>query len=545
MTRGTFANIRIRNLLAPGTEGGVTRYLGNNVVMPIYDAAMKYKEPARRWSYLRGEEYGTGSARATGPPRGRCSSASKPSSPAASNGSTAAISSAWASCRWFANKPGKAGPHRRRNHSTSRSPRSIEPRSTIRITATKPDGTTVLFDAKVRIDTPVEMDYYRNGGILQTVLRKLLKKLSLNFFWSYPSRSWLRCNRLPAIMMGCECVQGMGSVSMRRYAIVGFAILGLSLVRPAGVRAEEFFIAHWNVENLFDTVDDPNVSGDEEFTPDSPKHWDDKRLETKVDNLSKIICKMNDGHGPDVLGLCEVENRKVVEMLVAKLGTLGRDYQIVHKDSPSERGIDCALVYDAKVFKLADSKFHHVDAGNTVHRRSQAGERRGAALCVCRPSAGPDARRGPAQCRRGRAAPRRNPGRRPERLTRLRSAGDFNEDPDSVALKDHLHAVDSSDQMPAGAVFDTSSLVHAAGKGTFVWDDKWQMLDHIILMPGMLDEAGYHWKADSSQPVEFPEQLFHSKREGAIDSPSKSYSKNNFHTDGYSDHLPVSCTIVK
>ena len=61
----------------------------------------------------------------------------------------------------------------------------------------------------------------------------------------------------------------------------------------------------------------------------------------------------------------------------------------------------------------------------------------------------------------------------------------------------------------------------------------------------MLDEAGYHWKADSSHPVDFPELLFHSKREGAIDSPSKSYSKNNFHKDGYSDHLPVCCVIEK
>ena len=74
---------------------------------------------------------------------------------------------------------------------------------------------------------------------------------------------------------------------------------------------------------------------------------------------------MNDGRGPDVLGLCEVENRKVVEMLVAKLAPLGRKYEIVHQDSPSDRGIDTALIYDAKVFDLADSKFHFVDAEKT------------------------------------------------------------------------------------------------------------------------------------------------------------------------------------
>ena len=57
---------------------------------------------------------------------------------------------------------------------------------------------------------------------------------------------------------------------------------------------------------------------------------------------------MNGGRGPDVLGVCEVENRKVVEMLVAKLAPLGRKYEIVHQDSPSDRGIDCAILYDAE-----------------------------------------------------------------------------------------------------------------------------------------------------------------------------------------------------
>src|SRR3712207_6554043 len=74
---------------------------------------------------------------------------------------------------------------------------------------------------------------------------------------------------------------------------------------------------------------------------------------------------MNDGKGPDVLGLCEIENRKVLELLVDKLSALGRKYEIVHKDSPSERGIDCAILFDSGVFSLSGSKFHHVDADNT------------------------------------------------------------------------------------------------------------------------------------------------------------------------------------
>jgi hypothetical protein len=100
------------------------------------------------------------------------------------------------------------------------------------------------------------------------------------------------------------------------------------------------------------------------------RRWTKERLDIKLKNLAKIISKMNDGRGPDVLGLCEVENRKVVEMLVGKLAPLGRKYEIVHKDSPSDRGIDCALLYDANVFSLSDSKFHFVDCRqNPRHHR--------------------------------------------------------------------------------------------------------------------------------------------------------------------------------
>src|SRR3954471_4115190 len=130
-------------------------------------------------------------------------------------------------------------------------------------------------------------------------------------------------------------------------------------------RADEFFVGSWNLENLFDTKDDPSVKGDEDYTPESAKHWTKERLDIKLENLAKVISKMNEGKGPDVLGVCEIENRKVVEMLVEKLKSLGRKYEIIHKDSPSERGIDCAIIYDSSVFTLVEPQFHHVDAKNT------------------------------------------------------------------------------------------------------------------------------------------------------------------------------------
>lgn len=121
--------------------------------------------------------------------------------------------------------------------------------------------------------------------------------------------------------------------------------------------ADETYVAFWNVENLFDTIDDPAVEKDEEFTPDAPKKWTEERFQTKLENLARVIADMNGGRGPDVLGLSEIENRFVIEKLIEQLKPLNRDYGIVHKDSPSYRGIDCALIYDRKKLKLKSSDF--------------------------------------------------------------------------------------------------------------------------------------------------------------------------------------------
>ena len=119
-----------------------------------------------------------------------------------------------------------------------------------------------------------------------------------------------------------------------RFAVIALLTI---LVFPNAGLSDDTFIAFWNVENLFDNVDDPTVEGDEEFTPAGPNKWTEERLAIKLTNLAKVISKMNGGKGPDVLGLAEIENRKVIELLIAKLQPLGREYKIVHKDSPSGR----------------------------------------------------------------------------------------------------------------------------------------------------------------------------------------------------------------
>ena len=175
MIRGTFANIRIRNQLAPGTEGGWTRHLPDGEQMAIYDAAMKYKTASVPLVVLAGKEYGTGSSRDW---------AAKGTSLL---GVRAVIATSYERIH-RSNLVGMGvlplefpdGKSWRDLGLTGEETFDIElgdtfePRGTVTVKATAPDGATSQFQATVRIDTPVEVDYYRNGGILPTVLRKLL-----------------------------------------------------------------------------------------------------------------------------------------------------------------------------------------------------------------------------------------------------------------------------------------------------------------------------------------------------------------------------------
>jgi aconitate hydratase len=176
MTRGTFANIRLKNLLAPGTEGGVTRYLPTGEVTSIYDASLKYKETDTPLIVLAGKDYGMGSSRDW----------------AAKGtfllGIKAVIAESFERIH-RSNLVGmgvlplvfQKGENRTSLGLTGEESYeivglndSLKPMQRLTVAATAPDGSRKEFTTICRIDTPVELDYYRNGGILQTVLRRIL-----------------------------------------------------------------------------------------------------------------------------------------------------------------------------------------------------------------------------------------------------------------------------------------------------------------------------------------------------------------------------------
>ncbi len=114
-------------------------------------------------------------------------------------------------------------------------------------------------------------------------------------------------------------------------------------------------IAFWNTENLFDTINDPKID-DEEFLPNGKMKWTSDRYTIKINNLAKVILAIGDGKGPDILGMSEIENQGVLVDLTTKTDLKSQNYGIVHYDSPDKRGIDVALIYKKKTFKVLESK---------------------------------------------------------------------------------------------------------------------------------------------------------------------------------------------
>jgi endonuclease/exonuclease/phosphatase family metal-dependent hydrolase len=321
-------------------------------------------------------------------------------------------------------------------------------------------------------------------------------------------------------------------------------VLSLSFTTSAA-SAADLGLAFWNVENLFDTVDDPKTEGDEEFTPGEPKAWTKTRQELKLTNLARVIGDMNKGRGPDVLGLCEVENRDVVELLAKQSSKGGRKYGIVHQDSPSYRGIDCALLYDSKTMKLVASKTHSVEKFPTrdiLEAEFTTGGHSFFVFVNHWPS-----RRNPDANRIEVASILR---RRIDELLKedpnvdFAVIGDLNDTPSDTSVGKTLRTWSDPDDLHPGVLLNSMWSLHQdPNAGTYVYRNKWFVLDHIILSPGMLDKRGVTWVRDSSHTVRADYQMFVSKTPGSIPRPSRSYLGPRFFGNGYSDHLPVECRL--
>ena len=346
--------------------------------------------------------------------------------------------------------------------------------------------------------------------------------------------------------------------------------------------------AFWNLQNLFDTTVSP-IAADLEFTP--VHGWDMKAFDKKVENLARIITRMFDGNGPDLLGICEIENASVARRLIEATGR--SDYQLAHVESPDIRGIDTSLIYSSDVFEPVGSPIEHL-----VHLRFPTRDIFEVPLCVRANGAElhvivnhwPSRSRGvheseafrltvASHCgtiidnilKVDRSRYLRMPSRR-ETLKRLNDRwnrnillmGDFNDEPFSRSILEVLRAsngVDHLEERVEGTQGLPPSYKRYARRQSYMFNCMWPLLAR--------PDAGTHFYSQGTNTMSVLDQflisrgLFYGengltlKRRTSGDFDVRIFTPEEMTTpkgrprafdrdrcDGYSDHFPILTTLT-
>ena len=307
-------------------------------------------------------------------------------------------------------------------------------------------------------------------------------------------------------------------------------------------------IMSYNVENLFDTLDDPRTD-DEEFLPDSDKRWNAARYHTKIKALAQVIA---DAGPPVLVGLVEVENDRVLNDLAGALRRLTeRDFEIVHYDSRYHRGVDVALLYNADVVTLLESHPIPVEKpGDFVSRdilHARVKVRRGALSDTFDVFVNhwPSRRSGKAQSEYRRVVAARALSEAVQQVMQQNPhaeviiMGDFNDEPDDRSIQQVLGAG------PPKAHTPLVSLMWAAvrkGEGTYRYKSAWDILDHFIVSRQVLEPEGFYVAEPRARIFKEDRLLEQDERYGG-ERPNRTYYGPRYH-GGVSDHLPIVLRLV-
>lgn len=303
--------------------------------------------------------------------------------------------------------------------------------------------------------------------------------------------------------------------------------------------AEGYVFCTWNVENLFDDTDDPhNHDDDEDWFAHHPE-----LVREKVGLLAEALVRQNDGRGPDILAVVEVENRRAVELLRdalnARLPTEWRYDSIVHHDNITGRRIEPAIVTRLGVDERRTRSFGvrrileaHLDAGGaplTVLASHWTSRLRG-------DSEGKREAYADTLYHRVLALTNEDPA------ADILLAGDFNDEPDDPSLRDHLHTTGDPAQVREGAdplpLLDLTERLDPDHDGTYFQAGRWEILDHIVAAPGLLDPVGWMILSNSIQTENPPELRF-----GRTGRPWRFGGPSNRNPRGPSDHFALTVRL--
>jgi predicted extracellular nuclease len=309
------------------------------------------------------------------------------------------------------------------------------------------------------------------------------------------------------------------------------------------VATQQAVIGFYNIENLFDTEDDPAIN-DADFLPDGMYKWTEERYKIKLNNMSKVIAAMR----PDVLGLGEVENRKVLEDLVLHPNIAGQRYQIIHFNMRDERGIDVAMIYKPNVFKpFSITRVPIVDPAEPDFKTRDVLWVKG--LCM-----------GDTIHVAVNHWPSRRGGKEDKRLVAgkaVRDAvdsvlavnpqsniiimGDLNDDPNNKSIKKILLASDDKDKK--NTLVNTSEPTFKKGYGTLAYNGAWNLFDQIIISSNLTNKTGIDYFEDSF--TVFAQRWMQESTGKYKGMPMRTFRGTEFNSEGFSDHLPVYILIKK
>lgn len=329
-----------------------------------------------------------------------------------------------------------------------------------------------------------------------------------------------------------------------RYKIMMRAslIIVLMVAVMPDIQGQEFNVMFYNVENLFDTSDD-TIKNDDEFLPNGSRRWTGTRYRKKIAGLSRVIVAAGEWELPAVIGVCEVENGKVLkDMAYGTLLSAG-NYGIVHRESPDPRGIDLALLFRREMFRIeavrswvpersADTPW---ESRNLLYVK-MAMEEETLHLILCHfPS------------RRGGVLAAERLREEMAELVRVKTdslvsaypgasvmvMGDFNARPD-----DNIMAVMAGDSLLVNA----AECLSAAGEGSYRYQGTWELIDQILLTKAMTDgSASFTADPASFRCVSLPFMLTADPDYPGM-KPYATYGGFRW-AGGYSDHLPVMITV--
>ena len=313
-------------------------------------------------------------------------------------------------------------------------------------------------------------------------------------------------------------------------------------------------IGWYNVENLYDTIDSPDTD-DAEWLPNAPKNWSGDRYRVKLEHMARVIGEMAQNLHPAglaCLGMCEIENRGVLEDLVKTAPIAQRGYRIVHHDGPDRRGVDVAFLYDPKRFTYVDhDTYPLIDPQDSSFRTREqlvvTGVLDGDTMSFI--MAHWPSRRGGEK----RSQPKRFLAAKLGRHivdsllalngnARIIYMGDLNDDPVDPSVRRMFGTTEDKAQVSASKFFNPMQPLYEKGIGSLAWSDSWNLFDQMLLSPALAigRQGGYRYYG-----ARVFNEPYLAQQDGNFKGyPFRIYVGDSF-TGGFSDHFPVFAILVK